>query len=126
MKKYLFGLLAILMTSFMCVSFTSCDKDDNEIIVLGTWSGHEGRDELKLTFKGDGTGSYWLFESNHHYNGTFTYIMEGDNKGKAYVRFYDSDYGYENQTVFFVIEGKAMSLYEGYYYEDLEWILTKQ
>ena len=35
-------------------------------------------------------------------------------------------YGYENETIFFVIEGKTMSLFEHYYYDDLEWILTKQ
>ena len=32
----------------------------------------------------------------------------------------------DTEILYFVIEGKTMSVYEGYYYDDFEFMLTKQ
>ena len=100
-------------------------------VVIGTWSGQEHNDYLTLSFRSDGTGTY-ISRYNDSYSGmetesgNFNYIMEGDNKGIVSVRLYDSYSGYENKTYYFVINGNTMSIYEHYYYDDLEWVLTKQ
>ena len=131
-KNLLWSMLAILMVTMLSVGITACSSDDDDDkAVVGTWSGQDGRDYLTLTFKSDGTGTYISryydsYSGMETDSGTFTYVMEGDNKGMINIRFYDSYYGYENETIFFVIEGKTMSLFEDYYYDDLEWILTKQ
>ena len=132
-KNFLWSMLAIMMVAMLGVGFVACggDDGDNSKGVVGTWSGQEGKRYLTLTFKGDGTGTY-ISRYNDSYSGmetetgTFTYIMEGDNKGIINIREYDSYSGYGYETVYFVIEGKTMSLYDDYYYDDLEWILIKQ
>lgn len=128
-KNLLWSMLTFLMVTMLSVAITSCGDDED--VVVGTWSGKDGKYDLSLTFKSDGSGTY-ISRYNDSYsglqteNGTFTYVMEDDNKGMINVRYYDSYSGYEFETFFFVIEGKTMSLYEDYYYDDLEWVLTKQ
>ncbi len=138
-KKNLFwSILAILMVTIQSVAITACGSDDEEDnadetnAIVGTWSGQDGKENLTMIFKSDGTGAYISrYNSSSGMDtesGTFTYIMEGDKKGLINVRFHDS-YSYsgkEYETLFFVIEGEKMSLFDDYYYDDLEWILTRQ
>ena len=131
MKKNLFwSMLAILMVTMLSVGLAACGDDDDNPVV-GTWSGQQSRHNLTLTFKSDGTGTF-ISRYNDSYSGmetssgNFTYVMEVNNKGIINIRLYDSYSGYGYETIFFVIEGKTMSLYDDYYYDDLEWVLTKQ
>lgn len=133
-KSILWSLLTMMMVAVMSASFIACSDDDDDSSgsgVVGTWSGQEGKHYLTLTFKKDGSGT-WTSRYNDSYSGyetergTFSYEMEGKSKGIITVRDYDSYSGYHTENIFFEIEGKKMYLFEDYYGEDLEWILTKE
>lgn len=130
-KKFYWSMLAIIMVTMLSVGLTACGSDDDDNPVVGTWSGQQGRNNLTLTFKSDGIGTF-ISRYNDSYSGmetssgNFTYVMEGNNKGIINIRLYDSYSGYGYGTIFFVIESNTMSLYEHYYYDDLEFVLTKQ
>ena len=130
-KKFYWSMLAIIMVTMLSVGLTACGSDDDDNTVVGTWSGQQGRNNLTLTFKSDGTGTF-ISRYNDSYSGmetssgNFTYVMDGNNKGIINIRLYDSYSGYGHETIFFVIESNTMSLYEDYYYDDLEFVLTKQ
>lgn len=133
-KNILWSLLAMMVIA-ISASFVACgdddDDDDSGSGVVGTWSGRDGNESLTLTFKSGGSGTY-VAKYNDYYSGTetergnFTYEMEGKKKGIINVRLYDSYYGYEYETFYFMIEGKTMYIYEDDYEDDLEWVLTKQ
>ena len=137
-KKSLFwSMLAIMMVTMLSVGFAACGDDDDDddggaASVVGTWSGRDGGDQITLTFRKDGTGTYIEVYEDSYYDersrdaGTFTYTMEGSSKGIIVVQHYDSYYGQETDILYFVIEGKTMTLYEDGYYDDLEFVLTKQ
>lgn len=132
-KSIIWSVLAIMMVAMLSVGFAACgsDDDDSGSGVVGTWSGKDGRDQLTLTFNSGGTGIY-VSRYDDSYSGmetdtgSFTYTMEGSSKGVIMLRDYDSYSGYQTEILYFVIEGKTMSIYEDYYYDDLEWVLTKQ
>ncbi len=130
-KNYLWSLLAMMVLA-LGASFVACgDDDDDDDGVVGTWSGKDGNHYITLTFKSGGSGT-WVDKYNDPYSGTdtdkgsFSYKMEGKSKGIINVRLYDSYYGYENETFYFMIEGKKMYVYEDDYEDDLEFVLTKQ
>ena len=136
MKRNIFwSMLTIFMVTALCVGFASCGDDDdsssNSTRVVGSWSVQEGKRSLTLTFKNNGTGTA-VSEYYDSYSGTetdtetFNYVMEGEKKGKIFIKLYDSYSGIENATMFFVIEGTTMLLFEDDYYDDLEWTLTKK
>lgn len=133
-RNLLWSLFTLVMVTMMSAGFIACGDDDDDPVsggVVGTWSGQDGKDYLTLTFKSGGSGT-WTSRYNDYYSGmetergSFTYEMEGKSKGVITVRYYDSYYGYENEHIYFEIEGKKMYLYEDYYGEDLEWVLTKE
>lgn len=135
-KSILWSLLAMMMVAVLSAGFVACSDDDDDDSssgsgVVGTWSGSDDGDYLTLTFKKDGTGT-WTSRYYDSYSGTetergsFSYEMEGKSKGIITVRYYDSYYGYETEHIYFEIEGKKMYLYEDYYGDDLEWVLTKE
>ena len=127
-----------MMVSMLSVGFVSCGDDDDDESnfsgsgVVGTWSGSDDDGEyLTVTFKKDGTGTwisryYDSYSGSETKKGSFSYEMEGNSKGVITVKNYDSYYGYEVEHTFFEIEGKRMYLYDDYYGEDLECILTKE
>lgn len=133
-KSILLSLLTMVMVAVMSTGFVACSDDDDDSSssgVVGTWSGSDDGDYLTLTFKKDGSGTwtsrfYDSYSGKETERGSFSYEMEGKSKGVITVRFYDSYYGYETEHIYFEIEGKKMFLYEDYYGEDLEWILTKE
>ena len=101
--------------------------------VVGTWSGTEegGYDQLVVTVKADGTGTYVLTDKGYYSTydtsaGSLTYVMEGTSRGKVYIKINSSYYSDRIAEYFFVIEGNKMYLYEDGYGDDLEWVLTKQ
>lgn len=101
--------------------------------VVGTWSGTEegGYDQLVVTVKADGTGTYVLTDKGYYTTydtqyGTLTYVMEGTSRGKVYIKINSSYYSDRIAEYYFVIEGNKMYLYEDGYGDDLEWVLTKQ
>lgn len=131
-KSILWSMLVMMMVAMLSVGFAACgDDDDDDPSVVGTWSGRDGKDQLTLTFSSNGTGTY-IARYNDSYSGmetetgSFTYTMEGSSKGIIILKYYDSYYGNETEILYFVIEGKTMSLYEDDYYDDLEFVLTKQ
>ena len=136
-KSIIWGLITCVMVAIMSAGFSACNDDDDNGSsggVVGTWSGLEigGRDYLTLTFKSSGSGT-WTYRdhSSSGYEterGSFTYEMEGKSKGIISIRAYDSysHSGYYTDYMYFEIEGKKMYLYDDYYGEDLEYILTKE
>ena len=82
MKKYLFGLLAIMMVAMVSVSFTSCSKDDSDSDTLvGTWKYSFGSNSyVILTFYEDGTGLYKEFDHGEweEMGESFIYTREGN------------------------------------------------
>ena len=133
-KSILWSMLAVMMVAMLSVGFAACGNDDDDesgSSVVGTWSGRDGKDQLTLTFNSSGSGTY-VARYNDSYSGmetdtgSFTYTMEGSSKGLIIIKYKDSYYGSETAIIYFVIEGKTMSLYEDDYYDDLEWVLTKQ
>ena len=131
----MWSLLTMMVVAVLSAGFVACGDDDDDSGsgsgVVGTWSGQDGRDYLTLTFKCGGTGT-WTGRYFDSYSGTetqrgsFSYEMEGKSKGIITVRYYDSYYGYETEHMYFEIEGKKMYLYEDYYGDDLELVLTKE
>lgn len=135
MKKILAIMTMLLMVSALSFVVSSCGDDDDDSGygsgVVGTWSANDDGEYLTLTFKKDGTGTwterYYDYDSGKETErGSFSYEMEGKSKGIMTIRTYDSYYGYETEHMYFEIEGKKMYLFEDYYGEDLEWILTKE
>lgn len=133
MKKILAIMTMLLMVSALSFVVSSCGDDDDSGYgsgVVGTWSANDDGEYLTLTFKKNGTGTwterYYDYDSGKETErGSFSYEMEGKSKGIMTIRTYDSYYGYETEHMYFEIEGKKMYLFEDYYGEDLEWILTK-
>lgn len=134
-KRILWSLLTMMMVAVLSAGFVACGDDDDDSSsgsgVVGTWSGKDGRESLSLTFKSGGKGT-WVSRYEDYYSGTetergsFTYEMEGKSKGIIIIKDYDSYSGYHNDYLYFEIEGKMMFLYDDYYGEDLEWVLTKE
>ncbi len=134
-KSIIWSLLTMMIVAVMSAGFVACSGDDDDSGsgsgVIGTWSGQEGKRYLTLVFKSDGTGTYTYrykdsysgYESDR---GTFSYEMEGKLKGVITVRDYDSYSGYYTEYIYFEMEGKNLFLYEHYYGDDLEYILTKE
>ncbi len=132
-KSILFSIFAIMMAAMLSVGFVACesDNDDSDSGVVGTWSVRDGRHQLTLTFNSGGSGTF-IARYDDSYSGLetetgpFTYTMQEASKGMIIIKDYDSYSGYQTEILYFVIEGKTMSIYEDDYYDDLEWVLTKQ
>lgn len=127
--------MATLLVAMFCIGLTSCSSSSDDAseppsnLAVGSWSGprYDGSNKeskrnrlLLLIFKSDGSGTFVEQGDDYKYDGTFTYVMEGSNKGK--IRF-DGGVLYE---YFFVIEGNKMNVYDKDYGDDIDWILTKE
>ena len=129
-KSILWSMLAIMMVAMLSVGFTACTKDDFDLVV-GTWSGRSGTYQNTFTFSKNGSGTY-IFRNDDSSSskkgteaGSFTYTTEAKSKGSKGMIILKDDDG-DTEILYFVIEGKTMSVYEGYYYDDFEFMLTKQ
>lgn len=136
-KNFLWGMLAILMVTMLSVGFAACgsDDDDNKTSngVVGTWSGRDGSSTVTLTFNSNNTGMYIESYIDSYSGGketesaSFTYSMVDGSKGIMMINVPDKWYsGSSTWTYYFVINGNSMSVYEDDFYDDLEYVLTKQ
>ena len=128
-RNYLF-LLAILMVAMLSVGFVSCgsDSDDERSSVVGTWTGRDGYHRLTVTFNNGGTGtlkSTWddSKSGSKTYSVDFKYVMESNTEGKITYEELDS-YGYETVILYFVVDGKTMTITDPQYHETF--VVTKQ
>ena len=142
-KKGIFwSMLAVMLVSMLVVGFTACGSDDDDTPagggggtgsgITGTWMGRDGNKTLTLVFASGNSGT-WIFKYQDSYSGSetesgsFTYTMTGTNKGIATYERRDSYYsGGRTVIYYFVIDGNTLSLYEDDYYDDLEFVLTRQ
>ena len=127
-----------LLTVLMSVSFSACGGDDDNQgggsnvkskDVVGTWKGYSCVDDdpndlstnhtLTLVFNADGTGTYDEYEVLDANKCSFSYSMEGNTKGKAYI----SSIG---NSIYFMLEGEKMYVYDHGYGDDLDFVLSKQ
>ena len=127
-KSILWSMLAIMMVAMLSVGFSACSKDDDSGVV-GTWSGRDGTYQITFTFSKNGSGTYISRNDDSSSKkgteaGPFTYTIEASSKGSKGMIIINDDG--DTEILYFVIEGKTMSVYEGYYYDDFEFMLTKQ
>lgn len=101
MKKYLFILLAVILS---VLTITSCSKDDNDEIddaIVGTW---------KLTeVKMNETGSYitWPFKTTYA-----SFKSDGTYYGSGYFGTGDGTWSKKGKTVNTYVNGKLYVSYE--------------
>lgn len=132
-RKFFWSMLTIFMVTLLCVGFTSCgdDDDDDTNIAVGTWVTQEGRRSYTFTFRSNGSGTA-IFKYEDSYSGTetdsekFSYTITGKNKGIITSDYNDSYSGSSKQVLYFVIDGKHMSLYLDSNYDEYIMELTKQ
>ena len=127
-----------LLTVLMSVSFSACGGDDDNQgggsnvkskDVVGTWKGYSCVDDdpndlstnhtLTLVFNADGTGTYDEYEVLDANKCSFSYSMEGNTKGKAYISS-------RGNSIYFMLEGGKMYVYDHGYGDDLDFVLSKQ
>lgn len=126
----------ITLMAFVTLLLCSCGKEhivgEESGLAGTTWTYKEGGNQLTLSFKKDGTGTWTEKYYDSYYGtetdrGTFTWEMEGKTEGSIYIKNGDSYSGYYTTTLFFEIEGKKMYLYELYENDkDFMCELTKQ
>lgn len=99
-----FRILAALMMAVMCVSLSSCSKDDTDSpiqvdntleLLIGTWEGTGEVEGDSYTFKNDGTYSYQSLGSKEIYTelGTFEYYP---NRYMFVTYYHHTEYGDEH------------------------------
>ena len=137
MKKF-YSVLTMLTMMFVALVVTACGGDDDNQgggsnvknkDVVGTWKGYSCVDDdpndlstnhtLTLVFNADGTGTYDEYEVLDANKCSFSYSMEGNTKGKAYI----SSIG---NSIYFMLGGGKMYVYDHGYGEDLDFVLSKQ
>lgn len=118
------------MVAMLSVGFVSCgsDSDDERSSVVGTWTGRDGYHRLTVTFNNGGTGtmkSTWddSKSGSKTYSVDFKYVMESNTEGKITYEELDS-YGYETVILYFVVDGKTMTITDPQYHETF--VVTKQ
>ena len=134
MKKYYLNWMTSLMVAIMCVGLVSCgDDNDTSNGAVGTWSGRDGSSTVTLTFNSNNTGMYIESYTDSYSGGketistSFTYSMVDASKGIMMINVPDKWYsGSSTWTYYFVINGNSMSVYDDDFYDDLEYVLTKQ
>lgn len=126
----------ITLMAFVTLLLCSCGKEhivgEESGLAGTTWTYKDDGEQLTLSFKKDGTGTWTAKYYDPYYGtetdrGTFTWEMEGKTEGYIYFKFGDSFSGYYTETVSFEIEDKKMYYYPPYeneYYFIFE--LTKQ
>lgn len=147
MRKYLFGVLAMLMVVLMTASKCGSDPVESNA-AIGTWVGSEGKDRVTVVFKSDGTGTatmryYDSYSGTEIERSSFTYKMLSSSRGicilqesssYGYSYSYSDSYGSNLYVVPFEIEGKTMYLFEDqdynvyndYDFSEVETVLIKQ
>jgi len=139
-KNLLWGLLSVMLVALMGVSVSACSSDDDETI---TWIGTDGNDKLTLVWESDGTGTWTFVDMSSSgqvkgtYTGTFTWKEVSKNMGMLYVIGADNSFSFSHgsysysgggqvATLYYVIAGNTLSLYEDGFGEDLEYVLIKE
>ena len=101
MKKYLFLLLTMFLTSFVFVSCSSDDKDEIDDAIVGTW---------KLTeVKMSETGSYisWPFKTTYS-----SFKSDGTYYGSGYFGTGEGTWSKKGKTVNTYVSGQLYASYE--------------
>ena len=101
MKKYLFLLLTMFLTSFAFVSCSSDDKDEIDDAIVGTW---------KLTeVKMSETGSYisWPFKTTYS-----SFKSDGTYYGSGYFGTGEGTWSKKGKTVNTYVSGQLYASYE--------------
>jgi ABC-type glycerol-3-phosphate transport system substrate-binding protein len=140
-KTLLWSMLTVMMVTMLSVGFVACGSDDDDddngttssSSVVGTWKGQEGNDSMTATFNADGT-STWIEVDGHSdgrpadiKQGTFTYMMQGADRGIIVSKSPSSYYysGESTETNYFIFQGNVMYIYDDGYNDDLEFVLTR-
>lgn len=101
MKKYLFLLLTMFLTSFAFVSCSNDDKDEIDDAIVGTW---------KLTeVKMSETGSYmsWPFKTTYS-----SFKSDGTYYGSGYFGTGEGTWSKKGKTVNTYVSGQLYASYE--------------
>ena len=101
MKKYLFLLLTMFLTSFVFLSCSSDDKDEIDDAIVGTW---------KLTeVKMSETGSYisWPFKTTYS-----SFKSDGTYYGSGYFGTGEGTWSKKGKTVNTYVSGQLYASYE--------------
>ena len=136
-KKNLIWMLTFMMVATMCVCFTSCskDSDDDNGGIIGNWMGKDSRDQITLSFKTGGSGTWQFIRYKkkttplvieEERTGSFSYVSKDDTKGTITVPGYFEPESEQYVSYDYVITGNMMYLYDSKHPDDLEWTLTKQ
>lgn len=127
-KKIDFRWLVLLLVAVFGMSLASCsddDDDDDKGGIVGTWE--EKWDDWGCTFvfSSNGTGIYqeYGYEEDNSDGFRFKYKMNDSRSGEIIIL---DEYGDEDESLPFRIDGNVMYIYEDDSYEDLEWTLYKK
>lgn len=134
-KGIILSMMAVMLVALFGVGFAACGDDDNGgsgSNVVGVWKGKDGSTTITLSFNSNNTGMY-VEVYDDKYSGeevistSFTYSMVDATKGIISIKVPDEWYsGSSTWTYYFVINGNTMSLYDDDFYDDLEYVLSKQ
>lgn len=125
-KNIICRMLTYMIVALFCLSFFSCNSDDNSNVV-GTWVDDYGDGVCTFTFRDNGTGVYVdLYNGKNGletYSFNFKYRMHNDSSGDLIIL---DDNGDEDEVLPFLVDGNVMQIYEDNSYDDLEWFLHKE
>lgn len=136
-RNQFWSMLTIILVTALSIGFAACGDGDNDdkssnSNIVGTWTGQDGGVSITLTFNSNFTGLY-VESYKDSYSGkesvstTFTYSVVDETKAIMVVKVPDQWYsGRSTETYYIVINGKSMSIYDDDFYDDLEYVLTKQ
>ena len=127
------AVVAVMLTSVVIAACGDDDDDDATSAVVGTWVGTEDEDTFTVIVNANGTGTY-ISVDNHISSGrpadtktgSFTYVMQGADRGIITSSHVSSYYGLVQEILYFVVQGNLMFIYEDSYNGDLQWVLVKQ
>ena len=97
MKKYFVSLMAMMMAVVMCMTFSSCSKDDDEtdgsggFSIVGTW--YEYEDDV------ESLDAVWVFNSDN--TGSVEEYYHGKSEGVDKIK-----YKFANNTLSIYYEGE--------------------
>lgn len=136
MKK-LYSTIMLSAMMIAALSLTACSKSDDvdngsdvarDSGIIGKWFGYSCSNSdvndldtdhtLTLIFNEDGTGQYDEYEVIDANKCSFTYIVDGPTKGKAYISS-------RGTTIYFMVESGKMYVYGHGYGDDLDFVLTR-
>ena len=91
-----FRFFATLLVIALCAGFTSCNDDDDENPLVGTWVSIENRNSVEykdvMTINSDGTGSSAIYENGQiDKEGVENFKYTYDEKSKVFTFFWEED-----------------------------------